>query len=114
MYGVEEKDKERLDLRFKNFCKKNSIIIHDNMGNYTLSNIIGEEIIDVEEKKLPQEMIVIINGFQGMYLQQAVKMVREVLGSKPILASTTPNSVRMTVEELINHLVEEREFYKKK
>lgn len=114
VYGLDEKELEKLNLRFKNLCKKDAVTIKETMGNYTLENIIGNEIVKAEEKALPKEKVVILNGFQGIFLQQAVKMVREVLGNRPILASTTPNSVKMTLDELLNHLMAEREFYKKK
>lgn len=114
VYGLEEVELEKLNLRFKNLCKKDAVTVKETMANYTLGNIIGDEVVEVEEKTLPKEKVVIFNGFQGVFLQQAVKMVRDILGNKPILASTTPNSVKMTLDELLNHLMAEREFYKKK
>lgn len=114
VYGLDEKELEKLNLRFKNLCKKDALTVEETMGNCTLSNIIGNEIVEVEEKALPKEKVIIFNGFQGIFLQQAVKMVRDIFGNKPILASTTPNSVKMTLDELLNHLMAERQFYKKK
>ena len=83
------------------------------MGKYTLENMLSEEKLEDSEANFLEEKVVIFNGFLGVYLQQAVKKVREVLGSEPILASTTPNSIKMTLHELIDHLIKEREFYKK-
>lgn len=114
VYGLNEEEIERLNLRFNNMCNKEPYVIKGDMGLYTLANIIGEEVVDVKSKELPKEKVIFLNGFQGVFLNQAVKKIRETLGSTPILASTTPNSVRMSLEELFNHLVAEREFYKKK
>lgn len=83
------------------------------MGNCTLEQILKGQELKVSLKVLPDEKVVIFNGFQGVYLQNGVKNVREVLGSEPILASTTPNSVKMSLYELIDHLVQERTLYKK-
>ncbi len=112
-YGLNEEELEKLNKKFQDVCKRPCIIISGDMGNYTLEGILREEKLESSEAKLPKEKVVIFNGFLGAYLNKSVKAVREVLGSEPILASTTPNSIKMTLGELINHLTKEREFYKK-
>ncbi|WP_346936220.1 DUF3783 domain-containing protein [Clostridium sp.] len=113
-YGINDEEIEKLNLKFKDICVKPCLLINENMGVYTLENILKEEKLTDSDTKLPEEKVIIFNGFLGVYLQQAVKKVREVLGSEPILASTTPNSIKMTLHELVDHLVKEREYYKKK
>lgn len=113
-YGLNDEEVEKLNLKFKDICVKPCLLIDKNMGGYTLENILKEEKLTDSDTKLPEEKVIIFNGFLGVYLQQAVKKVREVLGSQPILASTTPNSIKMTLHELVDHLVKEREYYNKK
>lgn len=113
-YGLNDEEVEKLNIKFKDICVKPCLLINENMGGYTLENILKEEKLTDSDTKLPEEKVIIFNGFLGVYLQQAVKKVREVLGSQPILASTTPNSIKMTLHELVDHLVKEREYYKKK
>ncbi|MEG1256070.1 DUF3783 domain-containing protein [Clostridium sp.] len=112
-YGLDNEELEKLNLKFKDVCKKPCITITEDMGNYTLEHILKEEQVESSSQQLPKEKVIIFNGFLGVYLQQSVKKVREVLGSEPILASTTPNSIKMTLNELVDHLVKERQFYKK-
>lgn len=113
-YGLNDEEVEKLNLKFKDICVKPCLLINENMAGYTLENILKEEKLADSDTKLPEEKVIIFNGFLGVYLQQAVKKVREVLGSQPILASTTPNSIKMTLHELVDHLVKEREYYNKK
>ncbi|MGN9162682.1 DUF3783 domain-containing protein [Clostridium sulfidigenes] len=112
-YGLNDEEIDKLNIKFKDICIKPCVSINDNMGEYTLEHILKEESLSDSDTKLPEEKVIIFNGFLGVYLQQAVKKVREVLGAKPILASTTPNSVKMTLHELIDHLVKERQYYQK-
>jgi hypothetical protein len=112
-YGLNNEEIEKLNIKFKDICIKPCVLINENMGKSTLENILKEERVSDSDTKLPEEKVIIFNGFLGVYLQQAVKKVREVLGAKPILASTTPNSIKMTLQELIDHLVKERQYYQK-
>ncbi|MEG0132910.1 MAG: DUF3783 domain-containing protein [Clostridium sp.] len=112
-YGLDDEEIEKLNLRFKDVCKRSCLIISEDMGNYTLQHILQEEKVEGSSIALPKEKVIIFNGFLGVYLQQSVKKVREVLGAKPILASTTPNSIKMSLNELVDHLVKERAFYNK-
>lgn len=112
-YGLNEDELEKLNLKFSEACKSPALVITSDMGNCTLEQILKGQEINERNKVLPSEKVVIFNGFQGVYLQQGVKKVREVLGSEPILASTTPNSIKMSLYELIDHLMQERALYKK-
>ncbi|MEG0308446.1 MAG: DUF3783 domain-containing protein [Clostridium sp.] len=112
-YGLDDEEIEKLNLKFKDVCKRPCLIISEDMGNYTLQHILQEEKVEGSSIALPKEKVIIFNGFLGVYLQQSVKKVREVLGAKPILASTTPNSIKMSLNELVDHLVKERAFYNK-
>lgn len=112
-YGLNDEEIDKLNIKFKDICIKPCVSINESMGEYTLEHILKEESLSDSDNKLPEEKVIIFNGFLGVYLQQAVKKVREVLGAKPILASTTPNSIKMTFHELIDHLVKERQYYQK-
>ena len=112
-YGLNKEELDKLNLKFSTICKESVLVITSDMGNCTLEQILKGQELKVSLKVLPDEKVVIFNGFQGVYLQNGVKNVREVLGSEPILASTTPNTVKMSLYELIDHLVQERTLYKK-
>lgn len=112
-YGLNSEELEKLNLKFKEACKKPALVITPDMGECTLEEILNDKELNLGLKQLPDEKIVIFNGFKGVYLNQGVKKVREVLGAEPILASTTPNSIKMPLFELVSHLVQERALYKK-
>ncbi len=113
-YGLTQEELDKLNLKFSTVCKEPVLVITSDMGNCTLEQILNGLKLKVSVKMLPNEKVIIFNGFQGVYLQNGVKKVREVLGSEPILASTTPNSVKMSLYELIDHLIQERALYKNK
>lgn len=112
-YGLEKEELDKLNLKFNTVCKKPILEITPDMGNCTLEQILKGQEVKISLRVLPKEKVVIFNGFQGVYLQNGVKAVREVLGTEPILASTTPNSVKMPLYELIDHLIQEKALYKK-
>lgn len=113
-YGLDKEELDKLNLKFSTVCKEPVLVITSDMGNCTIEQLLKNQEIKVSLRVLPKEKVVIFNGFQGVYLQNGVKAIREVLGAEPILASTTPNSVKMSLYELMDHLVQERALYKNK
>lgn len=114
VYGLNEEEIKKINLAFASTAKRECLEIKRTMGNYRLSNLIGGENVTHTDRELPEEKVVILNGFQNANLQQAVTKVRRILGSGPILASTTPNSVKMPLHELMDHLVAERAYFDKR
>lgn len=112
-YGLDDEEIDKLNLKFNTVCKKPVKVITSDMSNCTLGQILMGQEIKVSICSLPSVKVVILNGFQGVYLQNAVKIIRKELGQEAILASTTPNSVKMPLHELIDHLIQERALYKK-
>ncbi len=110
IYGIDQEEKEALENGFEELTKADFIFIKESMGKYTLKDILLKNEKQNSEELLPNEKIIIFNGFQGVELQEAVSRVRTVLKSKPILASTTPISIEMELHDLIEHLIQEREF----
>lgn len=112
IYGIEKEEKEALEKGFEELTEKDFILIKENMGKYTLKDILFENEKQNSEKLLPMEKVIIFNGFQGVELQGAVSKVRTVLKDKPILAATTPTSIEMELSDLLEHLIQERELHR--
>jgi Domain of unknown function (DUF3783) len=111
-------DAEEIDILNNHFEKEASkpcIIINNSMGDNTLKEILEEKDPSQGEKieALPLEKVIIFNEFQDGNLQKAVTDVRRILESRPILAAVTPISINMKFKEILEHLIEEREFHKK-
>ncbi|MEG0772438.1 DUF3783 domain-containing protein [Clostridium sp.] len=129
-YALDSEEVNILNNHFEKEGAKPCIIIKSSMGSKTLSEILEGKITSEEQnqinekelfcesekscsKDLPLEKAIILNGFEGEKLQKTVINIREILQSRPILAVVTPISINMKFGEILEHLIEEREFHKK-
>ena len=112
-YGLTKEEEEKLNslLSKKNIlpCK----VIQKNMGNVTIKDIL----CNVEHKacntELPHEKLLLFNNYKDKELYDLIDSIREIKSSDTILAAVTPNSIKWTVSFLLEHLMEEREAYRK-
>lgn len=89
-------------------------VITNYMTNMTLRNIIEGIKLEVVGRPLPEEKVVIFNNLTDEELERAIKAVRAGMEVKPILAVVTPTSIEWTFADLVEHLIEEREFFRQK
>ena len=112
-YGLTNEEEERLNnlLSKKNIlpCK----VIQKNMGNVTIKDLL----CNVEHKEcnteLPHEKLLLFNNYKDKELYDLINSIREIKTSDTILAAVTPTSIKWTVSFLLEHLMEEREAYRK-
>lgn len=113
-YGLTCKEEEKLNslLSKQNIlpCK----VIEKNMGNITikkiLSNIEGKE----SNTELPHEKLLLFNGYNDKQLYDLIDSIRQIKSTETILAAVTPTSINWTVSYLMQHLIDEREAYRKR
>ena len=94
--------------------------------NLTIKEITGEltsmkigQIIEglkfeIYHKTLPQEKVVLFNNFSDEDLNIGIKFVRAIIGREGIMAVVTPTSREWTFDYLLEHLMEERQWFKDK
>ncbi|WP_291571321.1 DUF3783 domain-containing protein [Clostridium sp. UBA4548] len=113
-FALDLEEIDTLNSHFEKQGAKPCVIIENSMADKTLEEILEDnETTEVKrEEPLPKEKIVIFNGFDDGTLQRAVTEVRTILSSRPILATVTPISMTMKFKDLLEHLVEEREFHR--
>lgn len=105
-YGLTNKEKDELEgLNIK------IISITTEMASMKLRDIINGFRFETVDKFLPQEKVVIFNSFEDEELQGLIKVIKAIV-EKPIMAVVTPTSIDWSFKDLINHLIEEREWYK--
>lgn len=112
-YGLTKEEEEKLNslLSKQNIlpCK----VIQKNMGNVTIKDIL----CNVEHKEcnteLPNEKLLLFNNYKDKELYDLIDSIREIKSSDTILAAVTPTSIKWTVSFLLEHLMEEREAYRK-
>lgn len=113
-YGLDESELEILNLKFKDKTSRECIVVKENMSKLKLRDILSEKIEVDEIHEMPKEKVIIFNNFSSGAIQSAVKIVRNNLESKPILASVTPVSINWSFKFLLEHLIKEREQFSKK
>ena len=109
-------DKTELEI-LNNFVAKENIediiILTENHLNYVLKDIV-EGNVSVECKKLLSEKLIIFDGFDNKEISEFISGFKVLNLPSPIYAMITKHSIKWKLKKLINHLVEEREEFKKR
>lgn len=119
-YGLTKEEQERLN----SFLSKKNIlpckIIEKNMGNVTIKEILSHvqwEESGIEGKEsnveLPNEKLLLFSNYIDKELFDLIASIREVKPINTIQAAVTPTSINWTISYLLQHLIEEREAYRK-
>jgi len=86
--------------------------ITSKMGDMTMKDIIeGLEFFTVNDS-LPKDSLILFNNISDDGLSSIIKGIREKFKEKPIMAVVTETSGGWSFKYLIEHLIEEREWYK--
>ena len=112
IYGFNEDEIALIDdLASKSGLPKYKVI-HDSMISMKVKDIIKGIKIEIFTDKSIRERVVLFNNLSDDELNISIKEISKVFNPRPILAVITPTSIEWDVAYLINHLVEEREWFK--
>lgn len=112
IYGFNEEEKAILHNIKQEEALPEYKTVSDTMTLMTLRNIIEGIKLELVSKPLPEEKVIIFNNLSDNELDRAIRSVRSNLQTKPILAVVTPTSIDWTFADLLEHLIEEREFFR--
>ncbi|MDP4144552.1 MAG: DUF3783 domain-containing protein [Bacillota bacterium] len=87
--------------------------IGKDMANMVLGDIIKGLTFLTASEDISDEKVILFNNLEDDELDRAIKIIRSRLTINPIMAVVTPTSVNWTFRELLTHLIEEREWFKK-
>lgn len=107
IFGYSKEEIEKLENSYS------TIVISNEMANMKLKEIIEGFKFESNEKELPREKVVILNNFSDKELPEIIKLIKSI-DPETILAVVTPTSINWTFNDLLEHLIEEREWYKKR
>lgn len=110
--GFEDERKEVLEDIIKKDSLPPYVAIDKSMGKMTINDILNGLKLHTYEKLLPQEEVILFNNLSDIELDKAIKAIRTQMNPKPILAVVTPTSINWTVEYLVEHLIEERQWFR--
>ncbi len=107
LYGLTED--EINVFKMSNLNYKN---ITEEIADMKIKEIISGENKVCAKRKLPQEKVILFNNFSDNELDKIIKLIRATIGKSPVLAVVTETSSNWTFSYLVEHLLEEREWYK--
>ncbi len=112
IYGFNQDEKEKLEKIKEEEGLGKIIEITDTMTSMTVRNLIDGLHLEVLAKALPQEKVILFNNLSDKELEASIKSIRGSVGGHPIFAIVTPTSIEWTFADLLEHLIEEREFFR--
>lgn len=108
VYGLLEDDIKILDE-----TNYRVIRIHDDMVRMRVLDIINGYKFQTLVKEIPKEKIILFNSLSDDEVYKTINHIRSSI-SDVILAVVTETSKELEFFKLANHLIEERDWYKKK
>lgn len=112
IYGLDEKEESLVKKIVDENVLPSYSIIMKSMSQMKIKDIIEGFDIQVFDNNLPDEKVILFNNFSDDELEKTIKSINLEFQKQPILAVITPTSINWTFGELINHLIEEREWFK--
>lgn len=112
IYGFDEKGENLI----KKITKENVLlecsVMNKSMSQMQIIDIINGLNLQVLDNNLPDEKVVLFNNLSDDELERAIKHIKNEFKELPILAVVTPTSAKWTLRALIDHLIEERNWFK--
>ncbi|WP_291632362.1 DUF3783 domain-containing protein [Clostridium sp.] len=112
-YGLTEEEEKKLNSLLSRQNIQPCKTISKNMGNVTIKEILSNIEVKESNIELPQEKLLLFNNYKDKQLYDLIDSIRGIKSSDTILAAVTPTSINWTVRYLLQHLISEREAYRK-
>ena len=81
------------------------------MAEMTITDILGGLKFETISDSLPNESVILFNDFSDEEIKIAIKNIRQRFKGG-IFAAVTPTSIQWEFSYLVEHLIEEREWYR--
>ncbi|GAA0781707.1 DUF3783 domain-containing protein [Hathewaya limosa] len=116
VFGFNDVEKSKLKA-IANKYRSETIIIENNMMNLKMEEIVhglklNKSMMEGKKENLINEKVILFNDFKEEDLNKIIGDIRVCKDLNCILAVVTPTSINWTFEYLVNHLIEEREWFK--
>lgn len=108
IYGFNEEEKNHVSEILKNNCKS----VEETMGKMKIRDILDGLKLEMHNSEVPKEKLILFNNFEDEELKESIKLIKSVIQPAPIFAIVTDTSMDWTFEHLLEHLIEEREWYR--
>ena len=112
VYGFNEEEKSIL----KKLVMENKIPSFKCIDKSMATNSLEYILCDVDNSKfdgeLPEEKVVLFNSCKDKEVTKAISAIKENISMDVIFAMVTETSVKWSFKDLLEHLIEEREWFK--
>ncbi|MFL0252184.1 DUF3783 domain-containing protein [Clostridium neuense] len=111
IYGYNEEEIQRIKDLFNKHNMPTLLIINENMAKMKICDILkGLEILTYDVK-LPDERLVLFNNITDKNVDKGIQIMKDISNKKPIFAQVTPVSQNWSLKYLMDHMIEERQWY---
>lgn len=111
IYGYNEEEIQKIKDLFDKNKMPVLLIANENMANMKVCDILkGFEILTYDVK-LPDEKLVLFNNVPDKKIDKGIQLIKNISSKKPIFAQVTPVSQNWSLKYLIEHMIEERQWY---
>ena len=111
IYGFREDETKNLSKLVEDNKLPFVKVIKESMGNMQLSDIIDGKIFETFQSELPKEKVILFNNLTDEEINTAILAFKRYFDKLPILAAVTETSAKWTLKYLLEHLIEERNWY---
>lgn len=113
IFGFDSNEREKLKKQILISKMPGYKVVSDEMTKMKIGDILNGLKFEIYSQSLPKEKVVLFNNFNDSEVNSAIKCLKAI-DSKIIMAVVTPTSIEWTFDYLLEHLIEEREWYRKK
>jgi len=113
IYGFNANEKDTLDNIIEKTKLPSCKVIDKSMTKMTVKNILEGLRLGIENITIPEEKVILFNNFSDYEMDVAINQIRNNMEPMPILAAVTPMSINWEFDILLEHLIEEREWFRK-
>lgn len=111
IYGYNEEEIQSIKDLFSKNNMPRIIVANGNMAKMKICDILkGLEILTYDVK-LPDEKLVLFNNVPDKKVDKGIQIMKNISSKKPIFAQVTPVSQNWSLKYLIEHMIEERQWY---
>lgn len=111
IYGFTEDEKKRLFKAVEENQLPQLKIIKESMANMQINDIIDGKIFETFINELPKDKAILLNNLSDEEIDKAIKVFKTSFNELPIMAAVTKTSIKWTFKYLLEHLIEERNWY---
>ena len=107
---------EELEI-LNNFLEKSDIdeiiTLTESHSEYVMKDIIQGKV-NIDNENLLSERVIIFDGFNNKEISEFIEKFKRLGLTSPVFAMITKHSIKWKLKDLLKHLIEEREEFKKR